>query len=266
MLNSYLNQLQEDHVQEDILQEDPVLAVGVGILVASLMKIFINYNQSNMKKNLISQSKRAFEFEKKFNSILGDGDWKIFKFDMPDKAYKKAMPDTPDDIPNAMVVTNTHDIFISNGLVKLLNEREMMAVLIHEAEHVKNNDVGTRGTYYSINYGICIGVATIVPILPLILFVMLQMGFVVIGRKQETRSDLATVKYGYGRDLVSALQKLEKWWEKNVGKSAAASWLDEHPSTKTRVANLVTNVKALESMARVKAIEPIKKFLMKVLT
>lgn len=268
MLDTYLDQLQEYHSKEEQLQEEPILvaAIGVGAVVSTLMKLFISYQQTAVKNYLMTQSKRGFEYEKKLNAILGDDDWRIFKFDLPDKEFKKKNPDMPSDIPNAMVVTNTHDIFVTNGLIKILNEREVLAVLIHEAEHVKNNDTGTRATYTSINIGISVGSAFILPFLPLILYIMISLGFVFIGRHQETRSDLATVQYGYGRDLASALQKMEKWWTKNVKQSPAASWLDEHPPVKTRVETLITNAKALEALARTKAIEPIKRFLMKVLT
>ena len=78
-----------------------------------------------------------------------------------------------------------------------------------------------------------------------------------IGRRAENRADSYAVKYGYEKELISSLEKLEKMFNKTrppctglckiIEKINRA--LDEHPPIKKRIENIL---KAKETWDQIK--------------
>lgn len=70
----------------------------------------------------------------------------------------------------------------------------------------------------------------------------------VLGRIQEYRADSYPAKYGYGQDLISALQKLTKYYKEKKESYGLlhriflklSSLIGEHPNLENRVKNILT--------------------------
>lgn len=167
----------------------------------------------------------------------------------------------------------TNHIFASSGLLQILNERELIAVCLHESSHIISYDsikkMIIRISSLSVPYLFISNFANYILVKKkvnpnnfLILAVLLTclMLFVpslVLGKYNELKSDKYTVQFGYGRDLMSALEKLERWVLKNKIKDSKIKmffhkiqhWYDEHPPIKKRVDKLLHDVELYESIS-----------------
>jgi Zn-dependent protease with chaperone function len=176
-----------------------------------------------------------------------------------------------DESPNAFVFTVfKQNIYVTTGLIKLLpNERELISILLHEAGHMINHDViqGRLSQDGSLWFFNAIFIALDIKILklrvPEALFGSMIMAVIIIGflshwwwkigRKQETRADVYTVQYGYGKDLINALKKFEKYIEKELKRLEKddpeirqryeeAKQYDVHPEIKDRIKKLLEEI------------------------
>lgn len=168
------------------------------------------------------------------------------------------------DMYNAWNI-GSRKIFITEKLINKLTEREIIAVLLHEAGHYANNDakklifmVNPIGTLVIIFilfgiYAAMLSAGVFIPYLAPILAVML--GFIkefiinkTFGRKYEFLADSFASEYGYGNEMYSALKKLEKEFKKDVCKNLSkdvcnlelqsVQFWDEHPSLAERKINI----------------------------
>jgi len=165
-----------------------------------------------------------------------------------------------DPAPNAFCMI-APVIFMTDSLKDMLTEKEVIAVLIHEASHINNKDV-IKGLATTNGFiGLLLGIATMAGSAPvfsiaLILYVackVLGLHYIVFdktfGRHFEKRSDSLAAKYGYGKEMISALAKIHGWMDKVHAKRPCGvqcnlltkfgTYIDAHPSLKERVENIL---------------------------
>lgn len=177
----------------------------------------------------------------------------------------------PSQVPNAFAVGsgNNAAVAVTDGLLRLMNERELSGVLAHEIAHVKHKDttvMGIADTMGRIAAGIArlgllvlfLGLPTLLSdasvartffagclmmVTPFVVF-LLQMA---LSRSREFNADLGAVSLTSDPlGLASALQKLEQLQQggwlgrvfKNKGFNIEPSWIRSHPATKDRVREL----------------------------
>jgi len=177
----------------------------------------------------------------------------------------------PSQVPNAFAVGSGHNasVAVTDGLLRLMNERELAGVLAHEIAHVKHKDttvMGIADTMGRIASGIArLGLLVLFLGLPTLLSgasfastflagcLMLVTPFVVfllqmaLSRSREFNADLGAVSLTQDpMGLAAALKKLEQLQQggwlgrvfKNKGFNIEPSWIRSHPATKERVREL----------------------------
>ena len=230
-----------------------VYAIGFAVLQI-LITLFITMSLGSM---IINQSKRRKDLETKFKSIIKDGkDWNIYV--------------VPEDAPNAFAIIKPN-IFITDGLLKMVSDEELIAVMLHEAGHIKNYDVlKTIGSHFSI-IGLFLGAMIKIPswgavITYLIMNILLSSNFYqfvksrLLGRPAEYRADSFAAKYGYSDQLISALNKIEVWIKHELEKRPCGELcqkirklqehLDDHPELKDRIESILKTKEAWEAAAK----------------
>jgi len=228
-IENYLNQIQED--EEQLQELDPItagtiaLAGGTLMVVWNLIRLLLGLR--SFKKSL----KVNKPMTKKLNGILSTNKWVVQV--------------VPDPSPNAFAAGGLH-VFITTGLMKILNEREAMAVL-------------KLGYEYSLYYMLTFIISLLTPG-PQLFFLayfafhislsILRIPYaIIVGRKHEYGADANTVKYGYADDLVSGFKKMEIWIAKAMKKqkcgsvcklvNAVSRAIDEHPDMQKRIENIL---------------------------
>ena len=206
------------------------------------------------------QFKKAIKIDKKLskrvNEILNTGNkWKVHQY--------------PDRMPNAFAIGG-NDIFVTTGLVKLLSQRGVEAVMLHEAWHNKDLHIWKKiayessFTYLIIYTAITASMSVMMPIGFIIAFIMKNITDIfyarTMGRRHENAADEYAVKYGYGPELASSLTKLENWARSKMGSrkcgrvcqivNRISEALDEHPPTKARVETILKKAAELDRAAR----------------
>lgn len=177
----------------------------------------------------------------------------------------------PSQVPNAFAVGTGMDssVAITDGLIRLLGERELAGVLAHEIAHVQHRDttvMGIADTMGRIATGIArFGVPLVLLGLPTLLIgqglgswflaglmmlgaplavFLLQMA---LSRSREFQADLGAAEItGDPLGLAAALQKLERFqqrgWKGRILQPGQyrlePSWIRSHPPTSDRVREL----------------------------
>lgn len=236
------------------IQKESVLILAAGVssmlLIVNLtLLLFMSYN---LKTKLKSDN----NLTKKVNNILKSSKpWTV-------RVY-------PDENPNAFAIGG-RSIYITSGLKKMLDEKESIAVLLHEVGHNENWDVWKRVlSQYPVHF-ICytlivgtLGFASI-PLTILLFYFSTNMGIILmnrwIGRAHEIRADDFAIKHGYGEELAGGLSKMEKWVKshhKNIhcGKACQidrkiGEMLDEHPPLRKRIEDVLKKADELEKAAK----------------
>jgi len=232
---------------EQQLQEfDPVsMAIGIGAALAlTALQITVLYT---IFWAMVKQMKRDNKLSKELNDILKDGKgWNVMIVD--------------DKGPNAFCMIKPY-VFITTGLMKMLTHREIIAVLLHEAQHINSKDIWVNIIGQNAVMGIVLGVAGamggIVGVYAVFLAYVLLGGQGLtsiifnrtLGRAAEKRADSFAVKFGYADDMISALEKIEKWVEKAMRKRECGvickivdkinEAIDEHPPIKERIEHVL---------------------------
>jgi len=186
-------------------------------------------------------------------------------------------------------------IFLTNKLVNILNEKEVIAVCLHEVGHITTYDslknlgirftsIGAAGIFYlkllsKINYSLNskIKQVAIFSTAIIISILIVKSPAILVGKFFEYRADKHASKYGYGKELASALEKIEKWIKeykyKIFGKPSKLekmfdkinNFIDVHPTFQHRIEKLLEYEKLYEAMAD-NDIKQIKKICKEVLT
>jgi Zn-dependent protease with chaperone function len=253
---------------DTILKEfDPITLtamVGIGLVAAQLAMLLFRTGLFIIAAKSMTDKKLT----KKINKFLESTKWKVIL--MKEKS------------PNAFVM-GPRIICITTGLQKLLNEREVMGVMLHEAWHVKDLHVYKQFVYKAPLFALIIMIvmaAAITPggslpayIMALIMFNIYDIPYkIIMGRRHEHAADSYATKMGYGDELISALNKLEKWYRSKVksqpcGKvcqltNKIGDVIDEHPPLKNRIENILKS-KELSKLVMKKSYIKILKFIKK---
>ena len=194
-----------------------------------------------------------------------------------------------DDAPQAYVIEwFKNNIYITTGLMKIMNEREIMAIMIHETSHVINRDVVKKVSvefggsvfltalfasleslaFKSKNPVIAIGSLSVSFLAASILMTLMMTQSTKWYKRQETAADVSVVKYGYAKDLISALNKIEKYKKKQYKDFAKKNpdvdlekldkglkQLEDHPEHKDRVKRLLEEEKLYVAMVNGNLVE-----------
>ena len=203
-LDNYLDQIQKE--DEQLQEVDPITAAGIAVGAGTLMVL---WNLIRMLAGL-KAFKKALKvnkpLSKELNRILGTGN-------------KWVVQVVPDKTPNAFAAGGVH-VFITSGLLKILNKREQMAVLLHEVYHNEKKHLAKRVGYeYSLYYLLIYIIALLTPG-PQLLFLaalafqislaILRIPYaILVGRKHEYGADAYTVKDYRNRLKQLAIERKE---------------------------------------------------------
>jgi len=237
LLEEYL-----DHLQEI----EPTTAAG--IVIGSMTFLMIVGGPILQAHMLVKTSKRHKVLEKKLKDILQDGrDWKIYI--MKEK------------LPNAGILSEKPEIFVTSGLFKYVTDREVMAILLHEVGHIRGFHATKQGWSTAILVSPAIAAATttlfntatlvasaLAPLAVMAILFTSHMIMLPMSRSHEYKADEHTIRYGYGKDLASALKKMIKVHQKGHSKLSKkiASYLDPHPTVERRVANILLHASTIK--------------------
>lgn len=169
-------------------------------------------------------------------------------------------------------------IFIYEGLMNLLNEREVIAVCLHEIGHITNLDIITNSivdlssggfagllvhySYYTSITSTSSKVKLMATFFVAILIALLirSAPAILLGKIHEYKADRYASKFGYGKDLISALRKLEEWVKNYKFKiygnptkfeilmDKLKRFIDVHPSIENRIKELFESEKFYEEI------------------
>jgi len=177
------------------------------------------------------------------------------------------------DMVNAFNI-GTSDIYYTDQLIKKLSitENELIGICLHEYGHyVGKHDIKTEAMSTATGIIIPILLREIVKEFPM--FVTFFLGKIVshmvssririiVGRPQEYFSDSYAAKKGYGRHLITALNKMNKYVRRIACKDKSKeecdmlmnriSKIDEHPTVEKRVDNILksSKIKSIISSGR----------------
>lgn len=263
-IDKYLNQIQEDQIQEIIPIVAGVAAVGTALILANFISFLL----------ITASMKSSLKVDKQLTTRLN----KILK--LP-KSY--IVHTVKDKEANAFACGGTH-VFITTGLKKFLNPREITAVLLHEVYHNKDLHIYKKMAYdYPLFYlavagALGLGTVTMNPILGFIAFIMIlkiaKIPYnITVGRRHERKADEYAIQFGYGQDLINALKKLEKQYLKLMGKQECDRMcqlinkideaIDEHPTIKKRIENILKKADKLGAILKTRSFGKIRDFVMK---
>jgi len=242
-----------DKKEQQLQEFDPIsMTLGIGIALGIVaLQISVLYS---MFWDMVKNMKKDNKLSKELNSILKDGkNWTVMI--------------VPENDPNAFCMIKPY-VFITKGLMKMLTHREIIAVLLHEAQHINSKDLWVNLTANNTILTIVLGAAGAVggPAgIYLVFFAYFLLGGATItrvifnrllGRAAEKRADSFAVKFGYGDDMVSALEKLEKWVQHATRKRECGvvcqlmdkinAAMDEHPPIKERVDHVLKKKETYE--------------------
>ena len=265
-LDKQLQRIQEDDLQEiDPFTLSATAAVGTAYLVGAITTYLIAASQ--MKSRIKVDKKLT----KRLNEILDSkGKWIIHIY--------------PDPSPNAFAIGG-RNVFITTGLLKVLTHREVEAVLLHEVYHNKDKHIYKKLAYtHSFAYliifiAMSVSAATgAYPLGILTLFLLIKVADIafnrVAGRRFEIKADEHAIKFGYGKELISSLKKLEKILAERMKKIKCGTWcqferkiseaIDEHPPAKKRVEIILRKSQELGRLMKTTSFGKIKDFVTKV--
>ena len=181
----------------------------------------------------------------------------------------------PDPSPNAFATGRNpqhSSVAVTEGLLTLMDDKELEGVLAHELGHVKNRDILTSSIAATIGSAITMLAQTALffggrssddedrsPMTALLMLIlapiaaaMIQMA---ISRTREYSADASAAKFtGSPKGLISALEKLENWSKRIPMDATPATahmfivkpftargisrMFSTHPSTEDRIAHL----------------------------
>lgn len=241
-------ELTED-MDEDRLQMIAGAVVSLGITIAMVFVLLWSF---------MASGKRDKKLEKQLKGVLKDGKpWKVYVM--------------KDESPNAFCIIKPV-MFIHSGLIKMLTEKELMSVMLHEAGHLTNKDIIKHIGAETALTGILIAALSTaaapawVPIVASIIVILRRVGALdiifkrTLGRRGERKADSFAVKYGYGDEMITALEKIHAWIDKvrakrPCGKMCKAiikfsETTDEHPPLKKRVEDIMKSKETWEKTKR----------------
>lgn len=233
IIQDYLNNIQS---KKEITNES-FIALQIVLVLMSLIIQIIPFLISTENKSL----------SKKLNKVLKSSGWKV-------KVFAQSAP-------NAMTMGTKH-LLITTGLLRRLNERQIIAVMLHEAGHTKHLDVPVGfgiGTIGMVLANVALKGSKVASIILFVASMFLPKLYkIIVGKKLEYFADSTAIKYGYGKELAQVLKiflKIQIKKTKNMKKIEKfffklSLMLDEHPDLEKRINKLLLSDelnKAVES-------------------
>lgn len=254
-LDEHLNRIQEfpnplDMTDAGMVKAGAIAAIGSTLVIANLILVFMEIR--DIKKT----TKKSPKHSKMINEVLGTKDWQVNL--------------VKDPAPNAFAAGGKH-IFLTTALLKHLNDREITAVMLHEAYHNKKKHIWKQLAYdypfyYLLVYLITFVFSAQMYFTYFLAYLTFKIGLaiaripykIIIGRKHEYQSDDYAVKYGYGKELISAFKKFEQLIQKHMSKQQCGKLckivekldkvIDEHPSFKNRIERVLKNKQTMKGL------------------
>lgn len=179
-----------------------------------------------------------------------------------------------DEIPNAFTFGGD-EIYMTDSLKDNLSEREVYAVLLHEVGHVVHLDVLMNNLMNTALGGV--GLAIFIWILKrfkfgvgdgeLLVFIFLVLtamipgtiSTIILSKRAEYRADNYANKLGYGKELGSALLKLEKIFNQWARKNGHPT-IQKKKACKTKMCTVIRKISGIfnthpETEDRIKAMK-----------
>ncbi len=250
-LDEHLDKIQEysplGMTDVELVKAGAVGVVGSTLVLANLILVFMEIR--DIKKT----TKKSPKHSKMINDVLGTKDWQVNL--------------VKDPAPNAFAAGGKY-VFLTTGLLKHLNDREITAIMLHEAYHNKKKHLWKQLAYDYPFYYLLLYLITFVfsPFTFFLAYLTFKIGLaivripykIIIGRKHEYQSDDYAVKYGYGKELVSSFKKFEQLIQKHMSKQKCGKLckivakldkvLDEHPSFKNRIEKVLKNKQTMKGL------------------
>lgn len=247
-LEKNLDLIQKEYVDPTYIA-GAIGIIGTGMVVSHLISMFLGV------ATLTTQFKVDPVLTKRINGILNSGDkWIVHIY--------------PEKGPNAFSLGFGRHIFVTSALLKLLQERHVDAILLHEVYHSAKKHTPKKlmmqyPLYYLATAVAVAATATVaIPFTGLLVFWLVNnigniLYNITMGRRHEVKADDFAVRNGYGKELIEAFKLIEDWVSKRVDRSKCGRWcqivnkiddaIDEHPSFEQRIKNI------LEAMDKMKA-------------
>lgn len=251
--------------KEENLQEIGIIPVVILInFIHDLITFLI------MTAQIYLFSKEAKRWSNRLTKLLSEepkfkGKWKVWVVEFPGDS----------NMVNAFSLgIGSKHVFITKPLIKMLTDREIMAVLLHEAAHsvglhMIQQTAGKYGflsicthIFFKYAFGTYMAAPTLISYLMMVLFFGLAPHILTartLGRWHERVGDSYAVKHGYGKELISALRKMTKHMMKDCKSKFCKKMMDilhaidAHPPLKQRVKEIMGEIGKIKAGAKVKA-------------
>jgi len=274
IISSYLDYVQEEkkHLQEF----DPeLLGVAGALTLAKLIYDLLIWILSAVE--LKHKTKIDVTITSKINKIVGKQDhYKIHIFSFNE--------------PNAFTLGGKN-LYYTTGLKKIMTEREILSIMLHEVYHSKALHVlKSMAVQYPllmiclslwmtffIGTGAALAIAASAGVLGVFINILVFnivistptiLDNITFGKQYEYNADSYAVKLGYGDALISAFKKIQKIENKQMKKctgvcqgiSSINHTLDAHPEIQKRIENILKQ-KELAKLALDRKVSALKDFL-----
>jgi len=264
-----MSDLYLDYIQESNEEQIQEIVPLVGVAIYVVMNFVVLLIQFIVLMKAEANGKEDPKLARDLNNVIkkaGLGTFKVVILDSKE--------------PNAFALFN-HTIYMTAGLYKAINQRERIAVMIHEVSHVINKDVIKQillsSTLGSILFGgvLSVVVGPMAILAPYAAMYCMLIGGVLknrmIARKHELTADSLAAKFGYGKDLAKALTLMDARLRKSLGSGKLADIilkllhiLDAHPPLKERLENITKTKQIYKLFSPSYNMAKIKAFMVKV--
>lgn len=163
-------------------------------------------------------------------------------------------------------------IYITTGFLNNLTDREVMSILLHEVNHMKSfkSIIIKLTTFSSKNFILFKFLEAITEnirngfnkrllnlyVIVLLLYIAIYIPSFMFSRKEEYESDEYVIRFGYGKDLISAFEKMKKRQivkdEKRTNLEKILKMINDlertHPTLENRINNLIKKTELYEAI------------------
>jgi Zn-dependent protease with chaperone function len=268
LVESYIETLE---IKDELIQEfEPISGsiIAAGAIVGGISVVVNIISVLLAVANIKRETKLDKKWSERLNKILGTNDWRVHKI--------------PDKVPNAFSVGGKY-VFITTGLEKMMTQREVEAIMLHEVYHSEAKHVPKKLAYESPFFFMVVFIAFTtwaaagIPFLGIIIYLLLRsvpnIAYAwLAGKRYELKADENAIKYGYQDEIISSLKKMENEMRKATAHMECGlicravnkidEAIDEHPPVRKRVENVLRKSKELAKLAKTKNITGIKNLVM----
>lgn len=243
-LDKQLDNIQNENVDTIIAG---AAVIGSALVIGNLISMFAG------TLSITNSLKVNKELSDRINGILNSGNkWIVHVY--------------PERGPNAFSLGFGRHIFVTSSLLKIMNEREVDAILLHEVYHSAKHHTPKRLMMQYPLYYIAAAVAmaattSAIPFTAFFAFWLVNnvgniLYNITMGRRHEVKADDFAVQQGYGKDLIAAFKKLEEWISKKTKSRVCGrvcqimnkidQAIDEHPTFEVRIKRILEGMDKLK--------------------